>query len=143
QSNSNSHWRTRSDPFSSYRAAFEVRTYRLCQRALVFHHLPEELGIADCLVRSTEFTYESSPIASFITAVTQSGYVRHATASIPNRYLKKSLPPIEFTYSQMPDAAQLAQLPVEDVDAESLENLPYGMDGAHYQWVDLDGEGIA
>src|SRR5581483_7205496 len=77
QSNSNSHWRTRSDPFSSYRAAFEVRTYRLCQRALVFHHLPEELGIADCLVRSTEFTYESSPIASFITAVTQSGYVRH------------------------------------------------------------------
>ena len=24
-----------------------------------------------------------------------------------------------------------------------MENLPYGVDGSHYRWVDLDGEGIA
>ena len=30
----------RNDPFSSYRAGFEVRTYRLCQRVLMFHHFP-------------------------------------------------------------------------------------------------------
>ena len=44
--------------FSTYRAGFEVRTYRLCQRVLMFHHFPDEAGIGDdCLVRSTDFTY--------------------------------------------------------------------------------------
>ena len=32
---------------------------------------------------------------------------------------------------------------VRDVDPESLENLPHGLDGANYQWVDLDGEGLS
>jgi hypothetical protein len=30
-------WPCRNDPFSSCRAGFEVRTYRLCQRVLMFH----------------------------------------------------------------------------------------------------------
>ncbi len=37
-------WRTRLDPFSSYRSGFEIRTHRLCQRILMFHHFMEELG---------------------------------------------------------------------------------------------------
>ena len=37
-------WLCRHDPFSSYRAGFEVRTYRLCQRVLMFHHFPDEAG---------------------------------------------------------------------------------------------------
>src|SRR5262249_6598524 len=64
-----SHWPVRLDPFSTYRAGFEVRTYRLCRRVLMFHHFPQELGIVDCLVRSTEFSYSESPISSFITGV--------------------------------------------------------------------------
>ena len=45
----------RADPFSSYRAGFEVRTYRLCRRVLMFHHFPAADGVgADCLVRSTD-----------------------------------------------------------------------------------------
>jgi len=76
-------WPVRTDPFSSYRAGFQVRTYRLCRRVLMFHHFPLELGVADCLVRSTEFTYDEKPIASFISGVTQSGYVRQGT-----RYLR-------------------------------------------------------
>ena len=32
---------------------------------------------------------------------------------------------------------------IREIDAESLENLPAGLDGAQYQWVDLDGEGLA
>ena len=51
------HWPVREDPFSTYRAGFEVRTYRLCRRVLMFHHFPEESTGADCLVRSTEFEY--------------------------------------------------------------------------------------
>lgn len=51
-------WDYRGDPFSSYRAGFEVRTTRLCQRVLMFHHFPGEEGVgANCLVRSTDFTY--------------------------------------------------------------------------------------
>lgn len=85
-------WSVRQDSFSSYRATFETRTYRLCRRVLMFHHFPEELGAADYLVRSTDFEYKESPLASFIISVTQSGYVRHADGS----YLKKSLPKLEF-----------------------------------------------
>ena len=29
------------DPFSSYRAGFEMRTYRLCHRVLMFHRMTE------------------------------------------------------------------------------------------------------
>jgi RHS repeat-associated protein len=136
-----SHWPIRQDPFSTFRAGFEVRTYRLCRRVLMFHHFPQELGIQDCLVRSTEFSFAESPIASFITSVTQSGYVRKPTQNIPNRYLKKSLPSLEFEYSQVPGPEQLARQPIREVDAESLENLPVGLDGTGYQWMDLDGEG--
>ncbi|MGF1614664.1 MAG: SpvB/TcaC N-terminal domain-containing protein [Gammaproteobacteria bacterium] len=134
-------WAFRDDPFSSYRAGFEVRTTRLCQRVLMFHHFPDEEGIGnDCLVRSTDFTYSHeqdpeharNPVYTFLQQVTQSGYKREGTG-----YLKRSLPPVEFEYTQ-----PIVQDSVEEVDAESLENLPIGLDGAIYQWTDLHGEGI-
>ena len=134
-------WPVRRDPFSSYRAGFEVRTYRLCRRALMLHHFPRELGINNYLVRSTDFTYSPGPIASFLTGVTQSGYLHQSTPDQPNRYFRKSLPPVQFTYSKVPEAGEFAALEIEDLDPESLENLPVGLDGAAYQWVDLDGEG--
>lgn len=131
-------WPVRHDPFSTYRAGFEIRAYRLCRRVLMFHHFPDELGRDDYLVRSTAFTYQESPIASFITSVTQSGYVHKPTPDLQNRYLKKSLPSLEFEYSQ-----PIIHDEVIEIDAESLENLPYGLDGATYRWVDLDGEGLS
>jgi RHS repeat-associated protein len=100
----------------------------------MFHHFPYELDTDDYLVRSTEFTYDESPIASFITGITQSGYVRRTGGT----YLKKSLPPLEFEYSQ----AKI-QDEIREIDAESIENLPIGLDGMRYQWVDLDGEGLS
>jgi RHS repeat-associated protein len=127
-------WQRRQDPFSSYRSGFEVRTYRLCHRVLMFHHFKNELVVDDYLVRSTEFNYNEGPIASFITSVTQSGFKRRDDGT----YLKKSLPPLEFQYSEA-----AIQEKVEDVDLESLENLPQGLDGAQYQWVDIDGEGLS
>ena len=134
-------WPRRNDPFSTYRSGFEIRTYRLCQRVLMFHHFPEETDVgADCLVRSTDFTYSHeqspagarNPIFSTLLSVSQSGYKRQGTG-----YLKKSLPPVEFQYTE-PNIDGT----IHDVDAESLENLPYGLDGAAYQWTDLHGEGI-
>jgi Salmonella virulence plasmid 65kDa B protein len=136
QINPAAQWLARQDPFSHYRACFEVRTYRLCRRVLMFHHFPAELRIADCLVRSTEFSYVENPANTFVASVSQSGFVRQG-----NQYLKKSLPPLEFEYSQAPIPDQLAQRPIRDVDPESLENLPIGLGGHNYTRVDLDGEG--
>jgi len=140
-------WPRRSDPFSSYRAGFEVRTYRLCQRVLMFHHIPDDplpggqLGY-DGLVRSTDFTYGVEPgaanahlpVFSKLTAVTQTGYQPQAAGG----YLARSLPPIEFGYSQAALQAELREL-----QDDSLENLPAGIDGSRCQWIDLDGEGLS
>jgi hypothetical protein len=53
-SKGNSPWLCRNDAFSSYQAGFELRSYRLCQRVLMFHHFPNEEGIGrDYLVTST------------------------------------------------------------------------------------------
>jgi len=137
-------WNCRSDPFSSYRSTFEIRTYRLCRRVLMFHHFGSETGVGmNCLVRSTDLHHSSlaqgqtdptKPFYSLLLSVTQTGYRRNAD----NSYLSKALPPLEFEYTDavIDDA-------VRDLDAESLKNLPYGLDGTNYRWVDLDGEGLS
>jgi RHS repeat-associated protein len=135
-------WRVRPDPFSSYRAGFEVRTYRRCQRILLFHHFPEVDAVgADSLVRSTDLRYSDeaapadprNPIYTFPLAITQAGYRRQGAG-----YLRRSLPPLELEYTQPQVHPQVLGL-----DADSLANLPEGLDGARYQWVDLDGEGLS
>ena len=67
-------WAVRPDPFSTWRSGFEIRTYRLCRRALMFHRFPHELGRPRSLVRSTEFRYDRKPIGAFLTGVVQSGF---------------------------------------------------------------------
>lgn len=98
-------WIFRADPFSSYRSGFEIRTTRLCQRVLMFHHFPGELGVGNnCLVNSTDFTYShqqepeyaSNPIYTFLKKAAHSGYKLNAD----DRYVKRSMPPLEFKYSE-------------------------------------------
>jgi hypothetical protein len=134
-------WTHRDDPFSICRAGFEIRTLRLCQRVLMFHHFEGEEGIGkNCLVTSTDFTYSQeqdpgnarNPVYTLLLSVTRSGYKRHGGG-----YLRRSLPPVEYEYTQ-----PVVQDTVHEVDAASLENLPVGLDSAAYQWTDLHGEGI-
>jgi RHS repeat-associated protein len=132
-------WPTRLDPFSSHRATFEIRGYRLCRRILTFHHFPDELGVADYLVRATELTYDQKPIGSFVTQIVQSGFKRWDDG----HYLKRSLPPLDLAYTQSPlDGPSGIVYDVSEIDAESLRDLPVGLSDP-YRWVDLDGEGIA
>lgn len=141
-------WFYRPDAFSSYRSGFEVRTCRRCERVLMLHHIPDQAATADRpfqkgyegVVRSTEFVYDdeidptiaSKPVYSFLSQVVQRGWKQEGGA-----ITTKALPPVEFRYSQ----ASLGES-VEDVDPSSLENLPIGLDGASYRWVDLHGEGL-
>lgn len=133
-------WAFRPDPYSTYGAAFEVRSYRRCQRALMFHHFPEESGVgASCLVRSTNLAYADAtvdpgnPIYSLLASVVQIGYRRNGAA-----YDAKPMPALAFAYS-----APVIDGTVRSLDATSLRNLPSGLDGKNYQWVDLDGEGLS
>ncbi len=140
-------WPVRNDAFSSYRAGFEVRSYRLCQRVLMFHHIPNTVADPtrklpafegyDGLVRSTEFKYSyeenpqdaRNPIYSVLLSVTQSGYKRQVAGD----YLKKSLPLVEFTFSEAKIHDE-----IHTVETESLENLPYGLDGKAYNgWTSM------
>ena len=126
-------WPARQDAFSTYRAGFEVRTYRLCRRVLMFHHFPAEALGDDCLVRSLDLVYNEDPVVSFITSAAQSGYTRTA----PTVYLKELLPPVEFGYTQA-----VIDETVHEMDAASLENLPAGLYQG-YRLADLDGEGLS
>jgi hypothetical protein len=66
-------------------------------------------------------------------AVKQTGYVRTDSG-----YDRRWMPPLEMRY----DRPQF-HTEIQRVDSGSLENLPIGLDGRQYQWVDLDSEGIS
>lgn len=134
-------WTRRMDPFSTYRAGFEVRTYRLCHRVLMFHDFPDDAAVGpQCLVRSLELMYRSTPRDSassdpgysFLEAATQRSYQRY-----DGEWHRRQLPPVEFTYSEPVIDDQM-----REVDPEALTNLPVGL-GSGYQWIDLDGEGLS
>ena len=132
-------WPERPDPFSTYRSGFEIRTYRLCHRVLMFHHF-EQLGSDPCLVRSMSLHYDGKAIGSFLTSVIQAGHRRRDDG----RYLTRRLPALEFAYSASPlEDPDFDGVRLEDVDTASLANLPEGVDGSRYRWLDLDGEGIS
>ncbi len=141
-------WAYRSDAFSSYRSGFEIRTQRLCRRILQFHHFPgeENPGVAgedfgsDYLVRSLELNYTPSSIngsgqaeVTYLTSAQLNGYIRKDDGS----YSSKSLPAATYGYQTL----EWDQT-VQDVDSESLENVPSGLNGG-YLFVDLFGEGIS
>ncbi|MCA1991448.1 MAG: toxin, partial [Coleofasciculus sp. S288] len=133
-------WNHRPDAFSSFRSGFEIRTQRLCRRVLMFHWFDESGQIDESqedwyLVRSTDFRYEKNPVASYLTSATQTGYVREEGTE---RYYRRSYPPLELSYDK-PEVNEEVRV----IDAESVENLPMGLDGERYQWLDLDGEGIS
>lgn len=134
-------WALRPDPFSTRRPAFEVRSYRLCRRVLMFHRFPE-LGDAPCLVRSTDLAYAESHVrsadgafdggvlASCLASATQAGYVRN----VDGAYQRATMPPLELGFTQA-----VVHDEIRTLDREHLAGLP-GTAGA--AWVDLDGEGI-
>lgn len=137
----NKPWGVRPDPFSIFRSCFEIRTYRLCHRVLMFHHFPDEPEIGqDCLVSSLDISYQQNEggfnqgnrIASFVSAFTERAYVRRGDS-----YQSRSLPPIEFRYSQ-----PIISDHIQELDSDQLENLPMGMDDATYRWIDIDTEGV-
>jgi Salmonella virulence plasmid 65kDa B protein len=134
-------WAVRPDPFSSYRPGFESRTYRRIQRLLFFNNFPGEAIGAYGLVRTISLLYSDQlippdpqgPIYTFLASLTQTGYRTDDTG----RHAQ-SLPPLEFDYSR-----PTLDPTIRAVDRDSLVDLPEGVDGARFRWLDLDGEGLS
>ena len=138
-------WPLRPDPFSAYRARFEVRTYRRIQRILFFNNFPAEPTAGpNCLTRSLDLVYSDqqtppdprSPIYTFLVSATQTGYRQVNLGD--QGLVTRSMPPLEFTYSQPQIQQEILTL-----DSGSQGNLPEGLDGSSFRWVDLDGEGLS
>jgi RHS repeat-associated protein len=121
-------WSTRRDPFSRRRAGFEIRTQRLLERVLMFHHFGE-LGpnaVNDgVLVRSTALIYDADPIASKLIRAEQRGHRDGATLVAP---------PFELEYSRATWSDQSRVVVKHMLERHrSAEDV---------SWIDLDGEGL-
>src|SRR5262249_3860481 len=112
-------WLCRQDPFSTFRATFDVRTYRLCHRILMFHRF-DELGPEPALVRSLDLAYEPSPVTTYLSSVTETGWQQTGAD-----YTKASMPRLDLDYTR----ADL-KTRVQALDRESVRHLPGGVDGA-------------
>ncbi len=126
----NETWKLREDPFSSYRAGFEIRTQRLCRRILLFHRFGDDVPF---LVHGTHLTYTETPCLSLLARVSQVGYRKDHEGVIHH----KAMPPLDLTYSQPANAPVFRRL------THAAAN---GDNGALHQpideLVDLYGDGL-
>jgi YD repeat-containing protein len=123
-------WPVRADVFSSFRAGFDQRCYRLCRRVLMFHRFPVELGPDPVLVRATELTHAEAPHATKLVSVRQRGYRTDGgtTSSLVT-------PSVTFQYSEARIGDQIELV-------AGTDDLPQSFEVRQWQWVDLDGEGL-
>ena len=119
----------RDDPFSDYRAGFEIRTTKRCKSILVETHADQ-----DYKVRRYEFTYSNDALSkvSLPQAINVVGFDDGGTEA-------RELPPLEFSYSEFKpqDQARRDFYPIQgpDLPATSLANTSVEL-------VDLFGNGL-
>lgn len=134
-------WACRPDIFSSYRAGFEIRTYRRCENILMFHRFPEEFPehSAPILVHVMQYTYQTLPCSqlSVLHKVQSIGYCcQKEPADFP--YKTTALPAVLLDYQDFqPTQSQFSSLARSDEGVLAGVDLP-----PNYQLVDLWGEGL-
>lgn len=124
-------WTLRPGPFSIHRSGFEVRTYRRCQRVLMFHHFLK-LGRPGCLVGATKFQYQADPKsrALLLQSCTPCGY----SPSQNGMYSSVQLAFTTFEYWTAPDPGSITS--GEDVDMDLS-----GFSTSAAKWVNLNSDG--
>lgn len=126
----------RPDPFSSFRAGFEVRTLRRCRRILAYHHLQDDAN--QLLVKATHLAFRKDPHSelSLLEAVTVAGTRRKA--GVPQQLVQRTLPPIRFGYT----AFQPGQQRFKTITAPEGALPPASLQHPEFALVDLFGDGI-
>jgi RHS repeat-associated protein len=124
----------RADRFSSYRAGFEIRTLRRCERVLMIHHF-QELGGAR-LVKSMDFGYRPNPDTqiSFLENVTVRGYRWDEAGQL----FIGDMPPIALKYSKFEPQQQR----YESISAKGNDLPPLSLGDGNVALVDLEGNGL-
>lgn len=130
-------WAERSDPYSSYRSGFEIRTWRLCRNILLFHHFPE-LGQAPCLVSALRLNGSHSPIFSFINEVTRTGYRIKPDGS----YASQDSPTLALGYSQFNPSATSEFRPLGIDGIYGTQSIPGYLDQSGFVPINLNGESL-
>lgn len=126
-------WKKRKDPFSTYNPGFEIRTYRLCRRVLMYHHF-DELVNQTSLVNIFNCNYNENELGTTLESVAFTGVRKDINS---DNYSEKSLPALKFTYTQ-----PLLDNSFHGVVGETNDNLPQGFNSSKVDFVDLLGEGI-
>lgn len=122
----------RPDPFSEYRAGFEIRTRKRCKQIRIYTHADQER-----LVRTYDLVYlderaeleTQRPLngVSLLSQIQVTGYDGAAT---------ETLPPLEFGYTRFePEARRM--LPIS-----GPELPPYSLANPDYELTDLFGNGL-
>lgn len=116
----------RPDPFSEYRAGFEIRTRRLCRQIIVRTHADK-----DRLVRTYRLVYEND-LHNGVSLLRQVQVVGHDDAGT----LAEELPPLEFGYTRFdPEKRKFFPIEGSDLPARSLADPDFDM-------VELFGNGL-
>src|SRR5690554_6171167 len=136
-------WPCRKDAFSYYKAGFEIRTYRKCERILMFHQMEELREGRPTLVRSLELTYQNDMISEhlqasdFLLKAVQKGYQWTFDEQVNEWQVKtKSMPALRMEYSSV-----TWDFAIQTVAKEEMSGAPQGLTGP-YQWIDFEGEGL-
>lgn len=125
-------WTVREDPYSYYRTGFELRTYRLGRRILMFHKF-DELGTDPLLVGAYKLTHNEAAAGSTLTEINFTGFRKDLSTGTVS---SKTVPSLVLEYSDY--SIEESMTPVQEA---SLENIPQGLDG-NYRWLDLHGNGL-
>ncbi|MEX2345248.1 MAG: SpvB/TcaC N-terminal domain-containing protein [Balneolaceae bacterium] len=126
-------WEKRADPFSVYNPGFEIRTYRLCKRILMYHHI-DELSSAASLTGIFSMNYNEKETGTTLTSVSYTGVRRDL---FDNSYSEKQLPELTFSYSE-PEVGNA----FKGTSIESMENVPQGFNQMQTRWIDMNGGGL-
>ncbi|CAG1983724.1 unnamed protein product [Fusarium graminearum] len=132
-------WPVRQDMFSQSRPGFEIRTYRLCRRILMFHHFPEHTQESETFVFSTDLQYNESRQRTVLASLVATGYSSYKDNNDgKQRYRSESLPPWSFEYTSSPEASEIELM---EAKTFNLLELPTS-DARVSEWLDLDGDGM-
>ncbi len=126
-------WPARKDPFSSYAAGFEQRTYRLCRGIIVFHDFIE-LGDGPSLEGYMAFTHDERESGTILEKIHYTGYRR---IDRTDSYDSRTIPPLVFEYTIPRVESSFRPAP-----EQGRSNAPLGLSGGAYKWLDLYGEGL-
>ena len=130
--------RTRPDPFSDYRAGFEIRTRRRCKWVVIRTHPAPDKAL---LVRSYELIYldEQSPDAALLPINGASLLSRINVVGYPDGdevQGLRELPPLDFEYSRFtPESRKFIAVEGRALPVSSLSN-------PDLELVDLFGRGL-